>query len=62
MWYLENNKITEYQAGFRNKRSPIDHLVRLEMHIPEAYIKKKKLVAIFFFTWKRCMIPRGSMG
>ena len=45
IWYLETNKlITEYQSGFRNQRSPIDHLIRLETFIREASIKKEHLV------------------
>ena len=48
IWYQESNKlITEYQAGFRSQRSPIDHLILLERFIREA-IKKEHLVAVFF--------------
>ena len=40
-WYLEtNNLITNLQTGFRKKRGTIDHLIRLETYIREAYIKK----------------------
>ena len=47
IWYLETNRlITEYQSGFRNQRSPIDHLIRLEIFIGEASIKKEHLVEI----------------
>ena len=60
IWYLETNKlITEYQSGFRSQRSPMDHLIRLEIFIREASIKKEHLVAVFFdlekaydTTWK----------
>ena len=60
VWYLEtNNKITEFQSGFRHQRSTNDHLVRLEIFIREAFIKKEHLVAVFFdlekaydTTWK----------
>ena len=49
IWYLESNElITEYQSGFRNWRSPIDHLIQLETFIREASIKKEHLVAVFF--------------
>ena len=60
IWYLETNKLkTEYQSGFRNQKSPMDHLIRLETFIKEASIKKEHLVAVFFdlekaydTTWK----------
>ena len=45
IWYLETNKlIIEYQSGFRNQRSTIDDLIRLETFIGEASIKKEHLV------------------
>ena len=48
-WYLEkNNLITQYQTGFRKQRSPMDHLVRLETFIREAFIQKQHLTAVFF--------------
>ena len=48
-WYLEkNNLITNLQTGFRKKRGTIDHLIRLETFIREAFIKKQHLTAIFF--------------
>ena len=34
VWYLESNNIlTEYQSGFRKRRSTTDQLVRLESYI-----------------------------
>ena len=41
--YLETNGlITNMQAGFQKKRGTIDHLIRLETFIREAFKKKKK--------------------
>ena len=49
IWYLESNNLrTEYQSGFRSRRSPIDHLIQLETFIREASIKKEHLVTVFF--------------
>ena len=64
IWYFETNKlITEYQSGFRSQRSSIDHLIRLEIFIGEASIKKEHLVADFFdlqkvynTTWKYSIV------
>ena len=58
-WYLETNGlITNMQTGFR-KRGTIDHLIRLETFIREAFIRKQHLTAVFFdlekaydTTWK----------
>lgn len=51
--------ITEHRAGFRNKRSPIDHIVKLETYIREDLIQKEHIVSVFFdlekaydTTWK----------
>ena len=60
IWFLESNGlITDFQCGFRNKRSTVDHLVQLETFIREAFIKKEHLTAVFFdlekaydTTWK----------
>ena len=49
VWFLETeNLITEFQSGFRKNRSPMDHLVRLETFIREAFLRKEHLTAIFF--------------
>ena len=63
-WFLESNDLlTEFQCGFRNKRGTIDHLVRLETFIRDAFIKKEHLTAVFFdlekaydTTWKHGII------
>ena len=60
IWFLESNGlITNFQCGFRSKRSTGDHLVRLETFVREAFIKKEHLTAVFFdlekaydTTWK----------
>ena len=59
-WYLETNGlITNIQTGFRKWRGAIDHLIRLEAFIREAFIRKQHLTAVFFdlekaydTTWK----------
>ena len=60
VWYLETNKLlTDILCGFRKQRSTIDHLVRLESFIRDAFINKQHAVSIFFdlekaydTTWK----------
>lgn len=60
MWFLEYyNKLSNLQCGFRKNRSTIDHLVRLESFIREAFVKGEHMVAVFFdlekafdTTWK----------
>ena len=54
---MESNcLITNFQCGFRSKRSTVD---RLETFVREAFIKKEHLTAVFFdlekaydTTWK----------
>ena len=60
VWYLEKNKlIATVQIGFRKQRGTLDHLVRFETLIREAFIKKEHVVSVFFdleraydTTWK----------
>ena len=60
VWFLEkNNLIASVQSGFRKQRGTIDHLVRFETFIREAFIKKEHVVSVFFdlesaydTTWK----------
>ena len=54
-----NGLITNFQCGFRSKRSTVDHLVRLKPFVREAFITKEHLTAVFFdlenaydTTWK----------
>ncbi|KAG1655164.1 RNA-directed DNA polymerase from mobile element jockey [Nymphon striatum] len=59
-YYLESNNIlTRCQSGFRRHRSTIDHLVRFETLVREAFIRREHLAAVFFdlekayeTTWK----------
>ena len=61
VWFLENNKIlTDIQCGFRKRKSTLDHLVRLESFIRDAFLNKQEVVSIFFdlekaydTTWKK---------
>ena len=48
-WYLERHKvITEYQSGFRRRRSTVHNLVTLETSIRDASVGRTHLVSIFF--------------
>ena len=59
-WHLEKHGlISDLQCGFRQGRSTVDHLVRFETFIREAFIKKQHVLAVFFdlekaydTTWK----------
>ena len=59
-WYLETkHKLSNYQCGFRKTRSTLDHLIRLETFIRQAFIRGEHMVAVFFdlekafdTTWK----------
>ena len=59
-WHLETNGlISDLQCGFRQGRSTVDHLVRFETFIREAFVKKQHVLAVFFdlekaydTTWK----------
>ena len=49
VWFLESNNIlSNTQCGFRKNRSTIDHLVRLETFIRDAFVNKEHAVSIFF--------------
>ncbi|OOY58141.1 hypothetical protein BOW02_12460, partial [Solemya velum gill symbiont] len=49
VWFLEsNNLLTNLHCGFRQGRSTIDHLVRLESYIRDAFLKKEHVVTVFF--------------
>ena len=59
-WFLEtNSSLSPLQSGFRKNRSTMDHLVRLETFIRQAFAKGEHLSAVFFdlekafdTTWK----------
>ncbi|KAG1649840.1 RNA-directed DNA polymerase from mobile element jockey [Nymphon striatum] len=65
-YYLEtNNILTRYQSGFRRQRSTIDHLVRFETLVREAFVRREHLAAVFFdlekayeTTWKALNLLR----
>ena len=49
LWYLENNGLlSKQQCGYRSNRLTVDHLVRLETFIRDAFIQNQHLVAVFF--------------
>ena len=60
VWYLEKNGLlAKQQCGYRSNRSTVDHLVRLETFIRDAFIHNQHLVAVYFdlqkaydTTWK----------
>ena len=60
MWSLESQGLlSEKQCGFRKNRSTLDHLVRFETFIRNAFVKKEHVLTIFFdlekaydTTWK----------
>ena len=60
VWFLEkNNLIVDVQSGFRRQRGTIDHLVRFETFVREAFINRQHVVSVFFdlesaydTTWK----------
>ena len=59
VWYLEKNGLlAKQQCGYRAK-STVDHLIRLETFIRDAFIQNQHLVVVFFdlqkaydTTWK----------
>ena len=60
VWYLENNGLlAKQQCGYRLKKSTVDHLVRLETFIRDAFVHNQHLVTVFFIC-KRRKIPRGN--
>ena len=49
VWFLESNGLlSNIQCGFRQGRSTLDHLVRFETFIRNAFAKKEHAVSIFF--------------
>ena len=59
-WFLEKNSLlSPLQSGYRKNRSTMDHLVRLETYIRQAFANGEHISAIFFdlekafdTTWK----------
>ena len=64
MWSLESQGLlSEKQCDFRKNHSTLDHLVRFEMFIRNAIVKKRNVLAIFFdreeaydTTWKHSIL------
>ena len=59
MVFRENKLIATVQSVFHKQRGTLDHLVRFETFIREAFIKKEHFVSVFFdlesaydTTWK----------
>jgi len=60
VWFLEKNGlISQYQSGFRQGRSTLDQLVRLDSEIRDGFVKGNHVVSVFFdlekaydTTWK----------
>ena len=60
VWFLESNGLlSNIQCGIRQSRSNLDHLVRFETFVQNAFAKTKHAVPIFFYlekaydtTWK----------
>ena len=60
VWYLERNGLlAKQQCGNRANRSTVDHLIRIETFIRDAFIRNQHLVAVFLdlqkafdTTWK----------
>ena len=49
MWSLESQGLlSEKQCGFRENHSTLDHLVRFETFIRNAFVKKEHVLTIFF--------------
>jgi hypothetical protein len=60
-WKLEEvSGLAATQCGFRKQRSTVDHLVRLESFIRDAFINKEHVVAVLFDFEKRTIQP-GNM-
>ena len=51
LWYLEQNGLlAKQQCGYRSNRSTVDHLVRLETFIKEAFIHNQHCFNAICFT------------
>ena len=58
-WYEKNGLLAKQQCDYRANRSTVDHFIRLETFIRDAFIQNQHLVAVFFdlqkaydTTWK----------
>lgn len=49
MFFLERNScLDKFQCGFRSARSTVDHLVRFETFVREAFVNRQQCLSIFF--------------
>ena len=47
-WYLErNNMHNQYQSAFRERRKPLDHLLRLHDTVHKALANQRSVLAVF---------------
>ena len=56
-WYLEDNNIL---ADIKWRKSSVDHLVRLESFIRDAFLNKQEVVQLFLISRKPMTQP-GNM-
>ena len=64
MWSFESQGLLfEKQCGFRKNRCTLDHLIRFETFIRNAFVKKEHVLTIFFdleksydTTWKHSIL------
>ena len=54
-----NIKVAAFTVSEKSSNTT-DNLVRLETFIRDAFIIKEHVVAVFFFIWKKLMIPHGD--
>ena len=48
-WFVENNNIlSSMQNGFRHFRNSLDHVVKLDTFVREAFVRKSHAIAVFF--------------
>ena len=60
VWYLDKNGLlAKQQCGYRANRSTVDHLLRLEAFIRDAF--KISIKLLFSLIYKRLMILHGNM-
>ena len=60
-WYLERHMvITEFQSGFRRRKSTVNNLVTLETSIRNV-LYVESIWSPSFFIWRRLMILPGNM-
>ncbi|OOZ19332.1 hypothetical protein BOW30_12850 [Solemya velum gill symbiont] len=57
VWFLENNNLlSNIQCGFRQNRNAIDHLIRLDSYIHDAFARKEHVVTVFFDLYYKICI------